>query len=204
MKSPRFLITACLLAVGAFTGCQTAPKVQTEFDATAGFAATKTFSILPLPKNIPGVDPGLILRVGPAATEAVRTSMQAKGYTEAAASKEADLAVLVHGKLVPKTDVTDWGFTPYYGRAGWYGGYNYGVYGGSNVTVDQYNQGTLIVEVYDVKASKMIWVGWMEDRTDSNPKKDEQAAKVATLINTILATYPAVGAVPPPPPPKKK
>jgi hypothetical protein len=204
LNSPRFLLAVCFAAVAGLTGCQTAPKVQTEFDSTEGFATMKTFAVLPLPKNIPGVDPGLVLRIGPAVKEAVRGSMKGKGYTETTTTKETDIAILVHGRLVPKTDVTDWGFTPYYGRAGWYGGYNYGAYGGSNVTVDQYNQGTIIVEVYDVKTSKMIWVGWMEDRADDDPKREKQAANVANAIAKILASYPAVGAVPPPPPPEKK
>ena len=74
-------IVAGALAVAVLSGCQTAPKVQTEFDKSATFASAKTFAIRPIPQQIPGVDPGLILRVGPAATAAVRSSLTAKGYT---------------------------------------------------------------------------------------------------------------------------
>ena len=193
MKSTPVLLALGLLMAG-LSGCQTVPKINTEFDASANFTAAKTFAVLPLPKNIPGVDPGLVLRVGPAAMDAVRASMKEKGYTETADAAKADIAVLVHGKSVPKTDVTDWGFQPTYGRAGWYRGYPYGVYGTSNVSVDQYDEGTLIVEVYDVKSKSMIWVGWASARATT--KTSEQASRVSQGITDILAGYPAVGNIP--------
>ena len=191
-------IVAGALAVAVLSGCQTAPKVQTEFDKSATFASAKTFAIRPIPQQIPGVDPGLILRVGPAATAAVRSSLTAKGYTEVSSAASADLAVLVHGKVVPKTEVIDWGYSPGYGAygrgAGWYGGYAYGAYATNNVSVSQYNEGTLIVEVHDTKTHQMIWVGWVVANATSD--KDEQAAKVGKGVTRILAEYPAVGAVP--------
>jgi hypothetical protein len=187
----RSVITPLLtlgLALVVFSGCQTAPKINSEFDAEAGFTAAKTFFVCPLPKQIPNVDPGLLMRVGPAALGAARTGMAGRGYAEVTDVAKADLAVVIHGKSVPKTDVTDWGFTPYYGRAGWYGGY---AYGGSNITVDQYDEGTLAVEIYDLKTSKMIWVGWVTARRTD--KTEEQAARVAEGITKIIAEYPIVG-----------
>jgi hypothetical protein len=180
-------------------GCTTAPKLSTEFDKDYDFTKAKTFIIRPIPKDIPGVDPGLVLRVGPAATAAARSALNGKGYIEVAEPAKADIAVLLHGKSVPKTDVTDWGFTPYYG-GGWYGGYPYGMYGGSSVTVDQYDEGTLIVEVYDVKTRKMVWVGWGTSRMTS--KTEEQPGNVGSAVTNLLMGYPAAGQKPVPPPPK--
>ena len=147
--------TFSLIAIMAFgvLGCATKPpQVNTEFDSKADFAGARTFAILPLPKTIPGADPGLAMRVSGSVESTVRAAMTAKGYMEVDKS-EADIAILIHGKLVPKTDVTDWGFTPTYGAYGWNRGYR-GYYGGmsmgSNVSVDQYDEGTLIGEVYDV------------------------------------------------------
>jgi hypothetical protein len=199
--------TPALIALGSLIlglgGCTTAPKLNTEYDKETDFTKAKTFVIRPIPKDIPGVDPGLVMRVGPAAAGAVRTAMTGKGYVEVTEPARADIAILIHGKQVPKTDITDWGFTPYAG-GGYYGGY-YGMHGGaymgSSVSVDQYDEGTLIVEVYDVKTRKMIWVGWGVARMTT--KTDEQAANVATGITNLLASYPVVGNQPPPPPPKK-
>ena len=185
----------------ALSGCQTAgTKVNTEFDAQAKFAEAKTFIVAPMPKSIPGVDPGMILRVGPAAQEAAAASLLEKGYTEVEDAAKADIAVLVHGKAVPKTDITDWGFEPYYGDLGWHAGYPYGAWGGSRVSVDQYNEGTLIVEVYDVPSKKMVWVGWITGRTTKDTSK--QASRVSLGVSEILAQYPEVGMMPPAPPAK--
>lgn len=192
LSSVASLFVLGLVLVG-LSGCQSAPKVNSEFDSSADFTSARTFALRPLPNSIPGVDPGLVLRVGPAATSAARASMSAKGFTEASDVAKADLAVLIHGKSVPKTDVTEWGFTPYY-AAGWRGSYAYGMYGGSSVTVDQYDEGTLIVEVYDVKTRKMIWVGWMTAR--SSGRTEDQAAKVGNAVSEILAGFPGVGTRP--------
>lgn len=177
-------------------GCTSAPKLQFDFNKETDFTKAKTFILKPIPQNIQGVDPGLVMRVGPAAMDAVRSSMIAKGYMEVSDKTKADIAVVVHGKAVPKTDVTDWGMTGgmYYGRGGWYGGYPYGMYGGSNITVDQYTEGTLIVEVYEVATKSMIWVGWGTARMTS--KTDEQVANVRNGITTLLNNYPAVGQSP--------
>jgi len=170
--------------------------VNTEFDPGAGFAEAKTFAILPLPKDIPGADPGLAMRVSGTVESTIRSAMTAKGYTEVDKA-DADIAVILHGKLVPKTDVTDWGFTPYYGAYGWNSGYRSycgGMYGGSNVTVDQYNEGTMIAEVYDVDSKSMIWVGWITGR--ANQKREGEQERIAMNVDRILALYPPMGAMP--------
>lgn len=199
MKNLRLLP---LIALGSmamlFVGCATKPpKVNTEFDSQAAFSDAKTFALLPLPKDIPGADPGIMMRLGPTIEQTVRESMTAKGYTEVTNRQDADIAVLIHGKLVPKTDVTDWGFTPYYGAYGWnrgYRGYYGGMYGGSNVTVDQYDEGTLIGEIYDVETKSMIWVGWMTAR--ANTKREGQEERTAAAITRLLNGYPPVGMMP--------
>ncbi len=198
MKLPAPLAFLALTAAAiGFVGCATTPaEVNTEFDPQADFTGARTFAILPLPKEIPGADPGLAMRIGGTAEETIRTAMVAKGYTEVA-KEDADIAVLLHGRLVPKTEVTEWGFTPYFGAYGWnrgYRGYYSGMYGGNSVTVDQYNEGTMIAEVYDVSSKSMIWVGWITGR--ANLEREGEQERVAIAIDRILAAYPARGAAP--------
>jgi hypothetical protein len=190
------LSLAAVLAV-MVAGCATKPpKVNTEFDSQADFKEAKTFAVLPLPKSIPGADPGLAMRVSGTVENTIRAAMTAKGYTEVEKA-DADIAVLLHGKLVPKTDVTDWGFTPSYGAYGWnrgYRGYYGGMYAGSSVSVDQYNEGTMIAEVYDVDSKSMIWVGWITGR--ANQKREGEQERVSMNVDRILALYPPMGAAP--------
>lgn len=199
MKSIKVLPTLLFsLTALIFAGCASKPApVNTEFDGDADFTTAQTFTILPLPNDIPGADPGLAMRVGDTVQETIRAVMTTKGYTEAASKEEADIAILIHGKLVPKTDVTDWGFTPYYGAYGWnrsYRSYYGGYYGPSNVTVDQYDEGTLIGEVYQVSNKSQIWVGWITDR--ANRKREGEAERISAAVSRLLAQYPAQGAMP--------
>lgn len=193
IKMTKTVWTAGLCLVGLlFAGCTTSgPKIETELDPTVDFSKAKTFYVLPLPERIPGADPGILLRLGPAALNAVEAGMWELGYQQVMDINQADIAVYVHGKAVPKTDITDWGFAPYAGGYGWYGGYPYGGYYGSSISVDQYDEGTLIVEVYDVETSKMIWVGWRSRRASED--KTEQVERVTEGVTGILARYPAVG-----------
>ena len=140
------------------------------------------------------MDPGAGIRLSSSALASAKAAMGAKRYTESADPKQADVALIIKGKSVPKTDITDWGFS--YG-VGW-GGYPYaGGYYGSNVSVDQYDEGTLIVEAYDVKTRAMIWVGWVTGRVQSNT--EGQAERVAGAVTQVLGSYPAVGMEPTPP-----
>jgi len=194
----KIKLVPALIAFGALVmaGCTSAPKLSLDYNKNVDFTKAKTFILKPIPQNIEGVDPGLVMRVGPAAMDAARMTMTSKGYTEVQDRAAADIAVVIHGKAVPKTDVTDWGYTGMYaGRGGWYGGYPYGgMYGVSNVTVDQYTEGTLIVEVYDVKTKDMIWVGWGTGRMTS--KSADQVANVSNGVRDLLNSYPPMGQMP--------
>lgn len=191
----RTALALCICATGItiFSGCTSAPKYNSEFDPTVDFTGFKTFAVVPFPKQIDNVDPGLLLRVTPAAKSATEGAMTAKGYTLVDSVDKADIAVLVHGKSVPKSDVTSTGMSPMY-AGGWYGGYPYASWGMSSVYVDNYDEGTLIVEVYEMTEGNdnQVWVGWTTGRI----KKDtsNQAANLAEAIRQILNRYPDQGA----------
>jgi hypothetical protein len=57
--------------------------------------------------------------------------------------------------------------------------------------VDNYDEGTLIVEMHDRNTQKMVWVGWVTGRTKSDTSG--QPERVANLITQILDKYPAKG-----------
>ena len=51
------------------------------------------------------------------------------------------------------------GYPGYYGGPGYYAGGTVPIAGGE-VTADYYKQGTLIIEMYDLKTHKLLWRGW--------------------------------------------
>jgi hypothetical protein len=194
MNLKRLLsFSASVVLFGAFSACTSAPKFNSEFNPEVDFTNFKTFAVVPFPRQIDNVDPGLLLRVTPAAKAAVEGSMEAKGYTLVENVDQADIAVLVHGRSVPKTDISGTGgFYPVYAGA-WYSRYPYASLNVNTVTVDNYDEGTLIVEIYEQKDGEenQIWVGWTKGRIKKNTAN--QAARVAEAIRQILHRYPDQG-----------
>jgi hypothetical protein len=186
-------VTGCALAL--FSGCTTGPEIKFEADRTIDVSGYKTYALIPFSKTAgisgQGADPGASLKFAAPITAAIKSGLAGKGYTESADANKADFAVNVRATVVPQTDVTDWGMG-YAGYPGWRGGgYGYWGYGGGyNVTVDQYNQGVLRIEIFDMKKKELVWVGWASDRLDDKP----DATKIPGIVNGILANFP-----PPPP-----
>ena len=178
------ILTALSLTI--FSGCETPVKVDSEVDPEANLASYETFGVLPMPNNIPGADPGAVMRIRSTARETVVENLTSKGYREVSL-EQADFAVNITGKVVPKTDVTDWGYS-YAPRTRWGYRYPYYGYGTSNVTVDQYDEGSLIIEVFDNDRDEMVWVGWGTARTSS---KGPDPEKVQQAITDILARFPS-------------
>ncbi|MBK1880680.1 DUF4136 domain-containing protein [Pelagicoccus mobilis] len=186
-KTIQTLISGLLLlALGLLTGCQTGPKISDELNPDTDFSAFQSFALLPLPKDIPGADPGAILRYGKAAQDGLRDALTGKGYTEAELA-QADIAVHLKASLVPKIEITDWGYDyGYYGRRGYWGrGYPYSM--GRDIDVDSYDEGTIVIELFDNKTKQLVWVGWATGRKKSKPMEQ---ADLKALIAEIITTLP--------------
>ena len=179
----KLAATVCAGAlVAMLSGCA-APKIHTEHDSAANFAAYKTFAVLPFAASGAGTDPGAALRLATPAGQAVRDSLAAKGLSEAARD-QADCAVSVRGESLPRVEVTGMGYTTYpvgVRRRGWV--YYGGVHAvGVETTLDR----KLIVEVFDNATHKLAWVGWTEHSGDGTVK----AEKLSEEIRRILAGFP--------------
>ena len=188
-------VSTCALAL--FSGCVTGPEIKFEADRSVDVSGYKTYALVPFSKTAgisgQGADPGSSLKYAAPITSAIKAGLAAKGYTEAVDVNKADFAVNVRATIVPQTDVTDWGmgYGGYNGFYGGYGGHGYWGYGGGyNVSVDQYNQGVLRIEIFDMKKKELVWVGWASDRLADKPDVN----KIPPIVTGILANFP-----PPPP-----
>ena len=171
------------------SGCQTAPKYHSEFDPEVDFAAYKTFAMMPLPSQIPGAEPDLILHVGHTVKSTLEDALKDKGYTQVDIDS-ADFTVNVTGKVVPKVNVRNFGYRPYtYPTVtGW--GYRHPYTTGyGDVYVDEYEEGTLIVEIYDANTKELVWVGWTSARR--HPKGPDLEL-IAERVRGVVAAFPAI------------
>ncbi len=169
-------LTILSIIAGLFlAGCETGPKVQTTVTPGSDLGSYKTFSMVILPPQ----DPSLIA-LGKIARDAVQEELASKGYNFVEGGN-SDIQVAVHGNIVRKTDITDWGYVvPRRGR--------FGYVGGTVVDIEQYNEGTLTIDIVDTKKGELVWRGWAtKDHISGKP--DE--SKIINAVGLILEGFPS-------------
>ena len=181
------VVLSCLFFV---SGCKTPPEYNFESDPEVDFTSYKTFAMMPLPEEVPGAEPGLILQVGGVVQSTLEDELTSKGYTQVDVDS-ADFTVNITGKIVPEVDVINFGYVPYntYPSARRWGYHHPHTTSYSNMYVDEYEEGTLIIEIYDAKTKKIVWIGWTTGRRDP---KGPDPVLIAERVRGVIAAFPAV------------
>lgn len=176
----------------AVAGCSSNPPVI-DYDRSVDFSGYKTFAFIsdhPL-MRAEGSPPGSPLLEGKLMriTEDV---LNAKGFTIVADAETADFAIGFTVGARDKIRVNSYPepYRPYYGGWGWGGGYyGAGYGGGANVDVQQYVEGTLAFDIYDVSEHKPAWHGVATKRiTDSMRRNPDES--LTEIVSEILAGFP--------------
>lgn len=180
----KSMILMFIIAVSMLVGCSSYDIVS-DYDSAAPFASFKTYRWAIDPANAQG---NLLLQnqlLGKRVKSAVDEELKAKGFT-LVTSGEADVFIASHLTTKDKLNVTDWGYG--YGA----GPYRYGYgYGGSSVSVTQYTEGTLVVDMVNAKNKELVWRGIASGAMASQlPPPEEMDARVKEIIGAILAEYP--------------
>ena len=143
MKTIRMIsvmgILICLLAISA-----QAQSVQTDYDRSFNFSNLKTFGFA-VPRRA-ATDPlaNDSLNDGRIRT-AIESQLIGNGYrTE---GERPDFVIAYHVTTKNKLSVQDYG----YGPPRWFGS--------RNISVNQYSEGTLLVDFIDTKTNQVIWRG---------------------------------------------
>jgi hypothetical protein len=178
-----FFVCAALLAL---FGCSTT-KTSSDYDPSANFTSYKTYGWLPespAPTGHPRAD-------NPLLHERIRSSIdrvfKAKGL---AFSEDPDILVNYHVFAEQKLDVDTWNSGVYGG--GYYGGWGYG-WGIPQTTVRQYEEGTLIIDVIDTRAKKVVWRGTGTRRLKQPTGQQDPAEldqRVFESVSETLASFP--------------
>jgi hypothetical protein len=189
------LIAAFTLAL---VGCSSNPPIV-DYDSSIDFSAYKTFAFIsehPLIRA-EGAQTGSPLFEGRLMRSA-ETALGVKGFSKVSDPEQADFTIAFTVGARDKIKVNSYPepYRPYYGygaRVGWgapYYGMGVGVgMGTSNVDVQQYTEGTLAIDVYDVKEHKPAWHGIATKRvTDSMRRNPDES--VTDIVEEILTSYP--------------
>jgi hypothetical protein len=114
---------------------------------------------------------------------ALKQDLAMKGMVESTGANP-EFLVTYHVKEQQKTEVTSWG----------YGYWGYG-YGGAPVDVNQYTEGTLIVDFVDPQTMQVFFRGTATD-TLNHPESPDMA-KIEKVVGQIVDKYPTTVAATP-------
>ncbi|MGI9327503.1 MAG: DUF4136 domain-containing protein [Pseudomonadales bacterium] len=181
MPLPSWLTAACLLCTALLIGCASPIKAQSDFDPNANFGAYRAYSWIsehPLKLGAPNASPLFESR----AMRAISRELDAKGYRFEPDPNNADFVVSFFLGARDKTRVTSYP-SAYRGSWGWGAPYH------QNVDVRNYTEGTLSIDLFDVRSHQPVWHGWAV-KTISGSDQANPTPVINEIIATILAKFP--------------
>ncbi len=180
MRSRSSVILGLLFVLGA-TACSSV-RYNNDFDPAIDFAQFSTYAWLeaadPEQANR-GVDELTQRRI----IAAIDNELASRGYSKAT-SGQPDILVnfylTTENKINVDTYYTGWGY------AGWYGG----MYGGTQTTVRQWTEGTLVIDFVDTAEKDLAWRGWAQGELRPDLSPEERTRRVNKVVEGIMKQYP--------------
>lgn len=176
--------TLCVAVILLSVACGPTLKVHTDYDKSVDFQRYKTFSLYQSDSTSTAISSLNQQRI----INAVIKEMQNKGFQ--LASSNPDL--LVNPVTIVKNKVALSSNTDYYGYGGvyrpYYWGGGLGVSSTTNYNVQQYKDGSLIIDVIDASTKKLLWQGTGNSEIDS-PLKDPDT-QVPQAVSKIMSSFP--------------
>jgi hypothetical protein len=175
MKNNVLKILAPLIIMLTLSSCS-GIKVTTDYDRKVDFKKYKTFDFSKDVVNVRLSDLN-IRRL----KDDITAQMADKGYKN---STKPDLLVNVHITGSPKYSANAY-------SNGWGGpwGYHYG-WGSSNtyVDVDRYTEGTMFIDLIDVKKKEVVWEGIAQGLV--NPRTEMKESQLKDVVKRIFKGFP--------------
>ncbi|WP_422358516.1 DUF4136 domain-containing protein [Reichenbachiella sp.] len=162
-------------------------QVKSDYDKEADFSKYKTYTFAGWQENSDKIlnefDKKRIL-------DALRSEFSNKGMEVVESDGDAIITLfVVVNQKTSTTAYTDFnGGMGYGGRWGWgYGGMGMGS-ATTTYTESDYNEGTLVVDMYDTTEKQLIWQGVITSTVTENPKKREKT--IPKKIRKLMKKYP--------------
>ena len=197
MNLTRF--TAAALMLLALTACATKPpEPVVDFAPGYDFGQTKTIGFYALSGEVTGNNPTELTDFQRDRIDAaLKSALEAKGFTFVDKTADADLLLSWHLNLMDKTDVKTYN-NPSYGASVGYSRYNrYAMYNCYNcmnqtdVRVSEYTQGTFIIDMIDPDENASVWRSVTQSKLKEETIRDQAALDSAAA--RVLAAFPAAG-----------
>ena len=187
MRQSPFVVVLVLAALG--TACSSV-RTQYDFDPSADFSAWRTYAWYPSgspPTGDPRLDnPLLHGRI----EAAVDRTLGDRGFTRLE-DGTPDFYVNYHLSTEERLDVRTINRTYVGGPRGrrW-GGAGWGGVGWTETRVDQFEEGTLVIDFVDSSLRRLVWRGSGTRRLSRDPQPDRLTGRVNEAVDEILGQFP--------------
>lgn len=158
------LIVSCILF---WAGCSI--RVRNEYDKKTDFTKYKAYIWV----NDKGINRNL--DVARFIETAIARQLAEKGYQKAP-GQEPDFGVMFYGGVKGRVDVVDYNFSAWKND-----------YGDASAKSPGYEEGTLVIEIVDLKNRLMVWRGWAGVFINDSSSTEETINKV---VEKILEKFP--------------
>jgi Domain of unknown function (DUF4136) len=191
-------LAGALLVLG-LASCSSV-KTSTNYDPNSVQALSqyRTYSWLPMKE---GADPRVYNPILQARVQqAVDRKLASRGYQKVEEGQESDFKIGWHGAIDEKVDVDyvnsyyGYGWDPWYDP--FYGPVAYGGAGVSHPVVREYREGTLILDVVDADANKLVWRGTAQAELSEKMDANKSQKLINEAVDEMFGSFP--------PKPKKK
>ena len=171
-----------VLNTALMISCKPTLKVSSDYDKSVNFSVYKTFSLYKhtTSKTVNELNADRI-------ANAVRFEMTKKGYIETDLNPD----LLVNAAPVLENEKYFSATTTGYGYGGFYRPYGYWrapCY--TTVRAYDYKEGSLVIDVVDAKANKLVWEGTGNAEFEKKPKSPDEV--ITNAVTKILSGFPQV------------
>ena len=180
----RVRLLAALLCVASLS---LAHKVRVDFDHSTSFGAYKTYCLKGFAnKNSPlPAFPNQLIQDRIAGY--IEEALAARGLKRASTAEDLRVSYRIDVREQPQYITYGDGWGPGWGWDGW--GYGWGAGSGfSTTTVQMTYEGTLVVDMVDVKRNKLVFEGTSAQSISSRPEKNSK--KLAKAVAEVFEKYP--------------
>ncbi len=193
----RLVLAFGVLCVAASLGCSSI-SVKTDWDPEVDFSQFETWGFGP--KHMPEDPEQQIVNddlINQRIRSAIETVLPQKGLTRTGRGGDVQVSffLVVKDKVNVTTINNYYGYGPGWGtRYGYNSGWGYGPGGfGTQTVVDQYQQGTLVIDIAvdSGEGPRLVWRGAGSARLREGQQTPEQSkARVLEAVTEIMKSYP--------------
>ena len=159
MKLQRIAVTLMGMMF-LFAGISAAQQVKTDYDRAADFVQYRTYSW----EHVETKDPLSVDRI----KNAVNTALAARGWRQVESGGDVSIVAI---QMTSNQETLTTFYNGFGGGWGWrrFGG---GGIGEATTTTETYKVGTLVIDLFDAKAKKLLWRGSSSDTLSNNSDKN--------------------------------